>query len=288
MKVDGILLCGGRGTRLLPTTSYLNKHLIPIYDKPMVYYSLSILLMSGIKDISIIHNSNDRNQFEDLLEDGTQFGIKIKYVEQPEAGGIPEAINLATEEGGESKTVTVLGDNFIFGEKFYTKLEEIINNTEMSSIFSQVVKSPEEFGVVQTDSSNKIVNIVEKPKEFISNLAVIGLYVFDSSYKNHFKNIKKSERGEFEIIDIVKSYGLENVNHNYIGRGTAWFDMGTTNSFYKCSSFVKTIQDEQGLLVCSPHEIALRNGWVDKNHLSNYLDSIKDSEYSENLQYLMR
>ena len=168
------------------------------------------------------------------------------------------------------------------------KLEEIINNTEMSSIFSQVVKSPEEFGVVQTDSSNKIINIVEKPKEFISNLAVIGLYVFDNSYKNHFKNIKKSERGEFEIIDIVKSYGLENVNHNYIGRGTAWFDMGTTNSFYKCSSFVKTIQDEQGLLVCSPHEIALRNGWVDKNHLSNYLDSIKDSEYSENLQYLMR
>ena len=226
MKVDGILLCGGRGTRLLPTTSYLNKHLIPIYDKPMVYYSLSILLMSGIKDISIIHNSNDRNQFEDLLEDGTQFGIKIKYVEQPEAGGIPEAINLATEEGGESKTVTVLGDNFIFGEKFYTKLEEIINNTEMSSIFSQVVKSPEEFGVVQTDSSKKIINIVEKPKKFISNLAVIGLYVFDNSYKNHFKNIKKSERGEFEIIDIVKSYGLENVNHNYIGRGTAWFDMG--------------------------------------------------------------
>ena len=225
MNVNGILLCGGRGTRLLPTTSYLNKHLIPIYDKPMVYYSLSILLMSGVNNISIIHNSNDKEQFENLLGDGEQFGIKIKYVEQPVAGGIPEAINLATEAESEEKTVTVLGDNFIFGEKFYTKLEEIINNTGKSSIFSQVVKSPEEFGVVEV-VEGEIISIQEKPSKPKSDYIAVGLYLFDNLCFEYIKSIQKSDRGEYEITSLIEKY-LENNALNFQFTNGWWVDAGT-------------------------------------------------------------
>lgn len=288
MANGGILLCGGYGTRLLPTTKYINKHLIPIYDKPMVYYSLSILLLSGIKEITIICNLEEKEVFFELLGTGDEFGVVFNYVTQDAPMGIPQAIDLALEKNEYEKSLTVLGDNFIFGEKFFTHLENIFNTTEKVAIFSQHVKNPEEFGIVEVDEKNNVINLIEKPKEHISSRAVIGLYVFNNEFKNHFSNTEKSNRGEYEILDVVKNYGKKSIIHKKIGRGTAWFDMGTTNSFYKCSSFVKTIQDEQGLLVCSPHEIAFRNGWINHNELSDYLDRIKGSEYSENLQYLMK
>ncbi|MAL65556.1 MAG: glucose-1-phosphate thymidylyltransferase [Candidatus Marinimicrobia bacterium] len=284
MKNGGILLCGGSGTRLYPTTNYLNKHLIPIYDKPMVYYSISILLMAGIKDITIVCNEKDLDSYHLLLGKGEEFGVNLNYSVQDEPEGIPHAISTALNETNYEKFITVLGDNFIFGEKFYTKLEQIFNDTNECTVFSQVVKNPENFGVINVDKENNILSIEEKPEKFISNQAIIGLYIFNSDFESHYSQIKKSDRNEYEILDIISSYGLDNVNHIPIGRGTAWFDMGTTEDFYSTGSFVRTIQERQGLLVCSPHEIAFRNNWINKNQFESYITKIDGSEYSDNLK----
>lgn len=285
-KKGGIILCGGSGTRLLPTTKYLNKHLIPIYDKPMIYYSLSILFLAGIRNITLVCNTEELQIYKNLLGEGEEFGVDISYSTQDKPEGIPHAINNALKVRSYDKFLTVLGDNFIFGEKFFTKLEQIFEETESCSIFSQSVKRPEKFGVVQVDDGNMITNIVEKPPAYISNKAVIGLYVFDNKFGSKFQNLNKSSRGEFEITDLIKEYGYENVNHYSIGRGTAWFDMGTTEDFYNTSSFVRTIQERQGLLVCSPHEICFRNNWISEENLKNYILNIEGSEYSEHLKYL--
>ena len=257
MTTGGILLAGGAGTRLLPSTSYLNKHLIPIYDKPMIYYSLSILLLSGIKQITVVCNVNETEEFKKLLGNGEEFGVEIKYSTQESPEGIPHGISKALEINNFDKFITVLGDNFVFGEKFFTRLETIFNNSENCSIFSQTVKNPENFGVIKINESNEIDSIVEKPDIFVSNKAIIGIYIFNSNFQNIFSNIKKSKRGEFEITDIIKEYNFENVDHVEIGRGTAWFDMGTTEDFYSTGSFVRTIQERQGLLVCSPMKLHL-------------------------------
>ena len=283
-NTGGILLCGGAGTRLFPTTQYTNKHLIPIYDKPMVYYSFSILLLSGIKKITIVCNKNESEIFKKLLGDGEEFGVELIYTEQDSPKGIPDAISKALEVNNYDKFLVVLGDNFVFGEKFFTRFENIYDENVYSTIFSQRVKNPEEFGVVEVDSiSNNIISIEEKPNKFISNKAVIGLYIFNNDFGKYFDEINLSRRNEYEIVDIIKKYKFENINHHEIGRGTAWFDMGTTEAFYNCSLFVRTIQERQGLLVCSPHEIAYRNEWITEEELENYIKSIAGSEYSENL-----
>jgi len=288
MKTGGILLCGGAGTRLFPTTKYVNKHLIPVYDKPMVYYSLSILLLCGIKNITIVCNKNETAVFEKLLGNGEEFGVEIIYTEQDSPKGIPDAISKALEVSNYEKFLVVLGDNFIFGEKFVSKFKHIFNENIDSTIFTQQVNNPEEFGVVEVEpSNNQITNIVEKPKEFVSNKAVIGLYIFNNDFQDHFNKINISKRNEYEIVDIIKEYKFENTVHHEIGRGTAWFDMGTTEAFYNCSSFVRTIQERQGMLVCSPHEIAYRNEWINLEELENYIQSIKGSEYSENLSKIL-
>ena len=287
MKTGGILLSGGEGTRLFPTTKYINKHLIPIYDKPMIYYSLSILLLSGLRNITLVCSKKDQDKFKALLGNGEEFGVDLKYSIQNKPEGIPHGISMALEENSYDKFITVLGDNFIFGDKFFTKLEGIFDETEKCSIFSQVVKNPESFGVVDVDLDNNILEIIEKPNKFVSNKAIIGLYIFNSDFISHFENIKKSKRQEFEITDLIKEYNLKNVKHNEIGRGTAWFDMGTTEDFHNTSMFVRTIQERQGLLVCSPHEIALRNDWITEKEFSKYLEKIKGSEYSENLKTIL-
>ena len=287
MKTGGILLCGGSGTRLLPTTKYINKHLIPIYDKPMIYYSLSILLLSGLRNITIVCNKDEETLFKKLLGDGEELGIEISYSMQDSPLGIPDGISEALNSTPYEKSITVLGDNFIYGQNFFSRLENIFTNTKAVSIFSQKVKNPESFGVVELDNDNNVISVQEKPEDFISNDAVIGLYIFDNNFHNNFSNVSKSTRGEFEILDVVENYKLSNIEHHEVGRGTAWFDMGTTDSFYTCSSFVKTIQERQGLLVCSPHEIAYRNDWISDGDLKKYMNKIKGSEYSENLQYLI-
>lgn len=284
----GIVLAGGSGKRLLPNTQITNKHLLPIFDKPMIYYSLSIPMLAGIRNITIVCNSSDLESFEKLLGSGEQFGINLKYSLQDNPDGIPDAIKVAIEETNSKKFLVTLGDNFIFGSEFFGTLKNVVQNNNEIVIFSQWVKNPENFGIIKKDINGKIKELIEKPKEKVSNNAVIGLYLFDSKFIDHFKKINKSDRGETEIIDIMYQYGLNNLKCYELGRGTSWFDMGTVDSFYNCSSFVKAIQQRQGLLICSPHEIAYRNGWISENELEKYISQIKGSEYSENLDLILK
>ena len=282
-KKSGILLAGGNGTRLYPNTKVLNKHLMPIYDKPMIYYSLSILLLSEIRDITIVCNPKDEQQFYSLLGHGEQFGVDIKYSKQSNPSGIPDAINTALKMSDYKNFMVVLGDNFLYGQDFYSSLIDNLTGENKVSIYYQKVKNPSAYGVIKW-SENKVQDLIEKPKSFISNDAVIGLYNFDDRFSEYFYNLEKSERNEFEVVDIIKSYELSSISTNYIGRGTAWFDMGSSEDFFNSSQFVKTVQDRQGLLVCSPHEIALRNEWIGNEDIEKYIASIKGSEYSENLK----
>ncbi len=286
-NIGGVLLAGGLGTRLIPNTTSVNKHFLPIYDKPMIFYSISLLLLSGIKNITIVCNESDVEPYSKLFGKGEELGINLTYSIQNNPDGIPHAINTALEDNSYERNLVVLGDNFIYGREFFRDLKNIMHNENDVAIFSQHVKNPEEFGVIKTKQNGGIEAIVEKPKEFISNDVVVGIYLFDNNFQNHFKNINKSKRGEFEIVDVIKEYELENVTHEKIGRGTAWFDMGSFDSFYNCSSFVKTIQDRLGLMVCSPHEIAFNNGWIDKEDIRKYIKKNNNSEYANNLNYLI-
>jgi glucose-1-phosphate thymidylyltransferase len=281
-KTGGILLAGGKGTRLYPNTLITNKHLMPIYDKPMIYYSLSILLLAQIKDITIVCNPNDQAVFKKLFNNGEQFGINITYSIQDNPSGIPDAINTAQKISNYEKFMVVLGDNFLYGRDIFQTIKENFTKANNASIFYQTVRNPDQYGVIRWEGKS-VYDVVEKPKEFVSNDAIIGLYIFDKSFSHYFNQIKKSEREEFEIVDIIKLYGLDDISANFIGRGTAWFDMGSSEDFFNSSQFVKTIQDRQGLLVCSPHEIALRNGWISVDQLQDFLNNIKGSEYASNL-----
>ena len=281
-KTGGILLAGGKGTRLYPNTLITNKHLMPIYDKPMIYYSLSILLLAQIKDITIVCNPNDQAVFKKLFNNGEQFGINITYSIQDNPSGIPDAINTAQKISNYDKFMVVLGDNFLYGRDIFQTIKENFTKANNASIFYQTVRNPDQYGVIRWEGKS-VYDVVEKPKEFVSNDAIIGLYIFDKSFSHFFNQIKKSEREEFEIVDIIKLYGLDDISANFIGRGTAWFDMGSSEDFFNSSQFVKTIQDRQGLLVCSPHEIALRNGWISVDQLQDFLNNIKGSEYASNL-----
>ena len=281
-KKGGVLLAGGKGTRLYPNTQITNKHLMPIYDKPMIYYSLSIFLLSEVRDITIVCNPQDEKKFESLLGHGEQFGVEIKYSKQSNPAGIPDAINTALALSNYEYFMAVLGDNFLYGRDFYSSLITNFKKESKVSIYYQKVSNPSAYGVIKW-SESKVQDLIEKPKSFVSNDAVIGLYNFDNKFSEYFLNLEKSDRNEFEIVDIIKSYDLSNVSTNYIGRGTAWFDMGSSKDFFNSSQFVKTIQDRQGLLVCSPHEIAYRNKWIDIEDIEKYIISVKGSEYAENL-----
>ena len=283
----GVLLTGGYGTRLFPNTKVVNKHLLPIYDKPMVYYSLSILMLTGIREITIVCNPKDEPFYNDLLGNGKNLGININYSLQDSPEGIPHAINTALEVNFFDRFMVVLGDNFLYGRDFFSNLESNFISSEKPSIYYQKVRNPELFGVIKWDEDN-ILDIIEKPSQYISNDAVIGVYIFDSNFKNHFQKLKKSTRNEFEIVDLIKDYQLENIDSHYVGRGTAWFDMGSNDDFFNCSQFVKTIQDRQGLLLCSPHEIAYRKGWIGFDEIIKSIEKYKNSEYATTLERTIR
>ena len=283
----GVLLTGGYGTRLFPNTKVVNKHLLPIYDKPMVYYSLSILMLTGIREITIVCNPKDEPFYNDLLGNGKNLGININYSLQDSPEGIPHAINTALEVNSFDRFMVVLGDNFLYGRDFFSNLESNFISSEKPSIYYQKVRNPELFGVIKWDEDN-ILDIIEKPSQYISNDAVIGVYIFDSNFKNHFQKLKKSTRNEFEIVDLIKDYQLENIDSHYVGRGPAWFDMGSNDDFFNCSQFVKTIQDRQGLLLCSPHEIAYRKGWIGFDEIIKSIEKYKNSEYATTLERTIR
>ncbi len=281
--MKGIILAGGAGTRLYPSTMTVCKQLLPVYDKPMIYHPLSVLMLAGIKDILIISTPEATPSFKDLLKDGSQFGINLSYKVQPSPDGLAQAFVLGEEFIGNDSAALILGDNIFYGPGFSGMMRQSIENIEKdggASVFAYFVKDPERFGVVEFDENNKAISIEEKPKEPKSNYAVTGLYFYDNNVVEYAKNLKPSARGEYEITDLNRIY-LEkgNLNVNTLGRGFAWLDTGTHRSLLQASSYIQTIEDNQGIKIACLEEIALRMGFISKEKLYESVKEYKNNEY---------
>lgn len=284
--MKGIILAGGSGTRLYPITMGVSKQLLPIYDKPMIYYPLSVLMLAGIKEILIITTLEDQQGFIRLLGDGSQFGIELKYKVQPSPDGLAQAFILGEEFIGDDSVCLVLGDNIFFGQSFSAKLRAVAERAEGATVFGYQVMDPERFGVVEFDDNYKAISIEEKPKTPLSNWAVTGLYFYDNSVVEIAKTIKPSKRGELEITTINERYlNMGKLNVELLGRGFAWLDTGTYDSLIEAGSFVETVQKRQGLMVACPEEIAWRNGWLSNDELHKRGVLLSKNNYG---QYLLR
>lgn len=285
-STKGILLAGGRGTRLAPTTNVLNKHLIPIYDKPMIYYPLSTLMLCGIREIALITNPEDISVFKKLLGDGSQLGIEITYFNQENPNGLPEAFTITGEYLNGSKSVLILGDNLLIGQGLGRTLETHIGQSG-ASILALPVNNPEEYGVVEFDQSGKVISLEEKPKNPKSNFAVPGIYFMDENAPKYAANLKPSSRGELEITDLLRIYlELSQLTVTTISRGTGWMDAGTTETLYAASELVRVLQNRQGYRFNVPEEIAFNRGWIDKNQISNLATLYKNTSYGSYLSSL--
>lgn len=284
--MKGIILAGGSGTRLYPITMGVSKQLLPIYDKPMIYYPLSVLMLAGIKEILIITTPEDQEGFIRLLGDGSQFGIELKYKIQPSPDGLAQAFILGKEFIGNDSVCLVLGDNIFFGQSFSAKLRAVAERAEGATVFGYQVMDPERFGVVEFDDNYKAISIEEKPEIPLSNWAVTGLYFYDNSVVEIAKTIKPSKRGELEITTINECYlKMGKLNVELLGRGFAWLDTGTYDSLIEAGSFVETVQKRQGLMVACPEEIAWRNGWLSNNELHQRGALLSKNNYG---QYLLK
>ncbi|MBZ5941754.1 glucose-1-phosphate thymidylyltransferase RfbA [Weissella cibaria] len=284
--MKGIILAGGSGTRLYPITRATSKQLVPIYDKPMIYYPLSVLMLAGIREILLISTPEFVGQFQELFGDGRQLGISMEYAVQDRPNGLAEAFIIGEEFIGNDSVALVLGDNIFYGAGISEMLQDAANNKKGATVFGFQVKDPERFGVVEFDENMKAVSIVEKPENPKSNYAVTGLYFYDNSVVEIAKSITPSPRGELEISDINEMY-LEqgNINVQVMGRGYAWLDTGTHDSLIEASSFIATIQKQQNLKVASLEEIAYRMGYIDLNQLEFVASECKKNDYG---QYLLR
>ena len=276
------------GTRMSPLTKAVNKQLLPIYDKPMIFYPLSILMLSKIKDILIIVNEGQLEQYKKILPDGKNLGIKIQYLEQSKPRGLPDAFILGEKFIGKSNVALILGDNFFYGQNLSSTL---INATKLKSgakILLHKVVNPELFGVVKTNKKNKIIEIKEKPKKYISDYAITGLYFFDNKVVNYSKKLKPSKRNEIEITDLLKNY--KNNNKLYaevLGRGGAWLDTGSMEDYYKTTNFVSAIENRQGIKIACLEEIALLNKWINRNHIKKAIRFYGNCDYSNYLSKLI-
>lgn len=287
MIKKAIILAGGMGTRLSPLTKAVNKQLLPVYDKPLIYYPLSILMLAKIKKILIIVNKGQLNQYKKLVPDGINLGIDIKYLEQEKPIGLPDAFILGKKFIGKDKIAMILGDNFYYGQSLSKKLRECTKLKNGAKIFLHQVSKPHLFGVAKIDKKNKILNIIEKPKRKISNYAITGLYFFDNKVVNYSKNLKPSLRGELEITDLLKKYLKTNtLKAELIGRGGAWLDTGSIDDLYKTSTFVHAIEQRQGLKIACLEEIAFLNKWISKKELNNSVKFYGKCEYSNYLKKL--
>lgn len=284
----GIILAGGSGTRLYPITKGLSKQLLPIYDKPMVYYPLSVLMLAGICDILIITTPEDLNGFQRLLGDGSGLGVNISYEIQPSPDGLAQAFIIGEQFIGNSNVCLVLGDNIFYGQSFSRMLQTAVNRSSGATVFGYQVKDPERFGVVEFDNNNRVLSIEEKPIKPKSNYAVTGLYFYDNDVIQIAKQVKPSERGELEITSINQAY-LErgDLNVELLGRGFAWLDTGTHESLHEASSFVETIQNVQGLKVACLEEIAWRNGWLSNDDLKSLAKCMLKNDYGKYLMHLV-
>ncbi len=283
----GIILAGGKGTRLFPITTVVSKQLLPIYDKPMIYYPLSTLMLSGIREILIITNEKDEILFRDLLGNGQKFGISIEYKTQKKPEGIAQAFIIADEFIKGNSVTLILGDNIFYGKGLINLLEKS-NNNNNATIFAYPVKDPERYGVVEFNKKFEVISIEEKPKKPKSNYAITGIYYYDNTVLEKAKSIKPSKRGELEISDINNLYLEENcLNVELFGRGLAWLDTGTFDSLNEASLFIKTLENRQGLKISCPEEIAWRKGWIDDEQLMTLSKSLKKSGYGKYLISLL-
>lgn len=285
-KTKGIVLAGGSGTRLHPLTLGTSKQLMPIYDKPMIYYPLSVLMLAGIQEVLIITTPEDSSSFKALLGDGTQFGISIQYAVQPSPDGLAQAFVIGEAFIGNDNVALVLGDNIFFGQHFSDKLLEASRRENGATVFGYHVNDPERFGVVEFDETGKAISIEEKPVEPQSNYAVTGLYFYDNDVIDIAKNIKPSVRGELEITDVNNAYLKQgNLNVALLGRGFAWLDTGTHDSLLDAGQFVQTVEYRQGLKVACLEEIAYRNKWINKEQLIEAGSKLNKTGYG---QYLLK
>lgn len=282
--MKGIILAGGSGTRLYPITFSTSKQLLPVYDKPMIYYPLSILMMMGIKDILIITTSKDLNKFEDLLGDGASWGINISYKIQKQPNGIAEAFIIGEDFIGDDNVTLILGDNLFFGHNLPLILSKSSKNLNGATVFAYPVKNPKDYGVIDFDKNFNAISVEEKPDNPKSNYAITGLYIYDSNVVDVAKNIRPSKRGELEITDINKAY-LKNkkLSVEIFGRGIAWLDTGSHDSLLEASNFIQVIEKRQGLKVCCPEEISWRNGWISSDELKLLARPILNSGYGKYL-----
>ena len=288
MIKKGIILAGGKGTRMSPLTKAVNKQLLPIYDKPLIYYPLSILMLAKIKDILIIVNKGQLSQYKKLIPNGNNLGIKITYLEQDKPKGLPDAFVIGDKFIEKENVAMILGDNFFYGQNLTSKLLENTKLKNGARVVLHKVQKPELFGVAKINKKNQIIAIKEKPKKYLSDLAITGLYFFDNKVVNYAKKLKPSKRGEVEIVDLLNIYrSKKKLSADIIGRGGAWLDTGSIEDFYKTSTFVSAIENRQGLKIACIEEIALNNRWINKQQIKQSIKFYGNCEYSKYLAKLI-
>ena len=287
MIKKGIILAGGKGTRLSPLTKIINTQLLPLYDKPLIFYPLSILMLSGIRDILIITNPNEDKNFRKILGNGSNFGIKIQYLEQNKPNGLPEAFIIGEQFIKNSSVALVLGDNFFYGQGFTKRLKEKTKSDSGATIFTYQVNNPQDYGIIEL-KKNKIIGIKEKPKKSNSNLAITGLYFFDKNVINLAKKLKPSKRKELEIVDLLKAYlKRKKLKIEFMGRGSSWLDTGNADSLFETSQFIANIEKRQGLKIACLEEIALNNKWISRSTIKKQIKFYGNCYYSDYLKKLL-
>jgi len=288
MIKKGIILAGGKGTRMSPLTKAVNKQLLPIYDKPLIFYPLSILMLANIRDILIIVNKGQLEQYKKILPNGKNLGLKITYIEQDEPKGLPDAFILGERFINKKNVAMILGDNFFYGQNLTAKLTQNAKLKNGAKIILHKVQKPESFGVAKINSKNEITLIKEKPKKFVSDLAITGLYFFDHNVSKYAKKLKPSKRNELEIVDLLKIYkDKKKLTADIIGRGGAWLDTGSIEDFYKTSSFVSAVENRQGFKIACLEEISFNKKWISKNQILKAISFYGKCDYSNYLKKIL-